>query len=177
MNQSVLEASKLLRDVLFAQKIRVVFAESCTAGGVAGAMAVWPGISSWLCGSFAVYRCDSKTRWLSIDPQLLDDPEIGPVSELVTKLLCKNALARTPEADWAVAVTGDIGPGVAPEKDGWVFCAAVNRNGEAFSDQIRLKSPVPSDSMGVTARTLRLEEAKIFVLNRASHWISGSKTS
>ncbi len=133
-----------VRDALAASNARLVLAESCTAGNVAGALAVVPGISAWLCGSFVVYRNESKAQWLGIGRQLLDDPDIGPVSAQVTRLLCEAALKATPEADIAAAVTGHIGPGCPANMDGQVFfCLTKRTGGQPCQASTRLSAAAP----------------------------------
>jgi nicotinamide-nucleotide amidase len=110
--------------------LQLVCAESCTAGLVAATLAQWPGISGWLCGSWVVYQTDIKHQWLGIDSQLLSDPQIGPVSREVTALLAQAALARTPQATLAVAVTGHLGPGAPVELDGMAYVALARRDSE-----------------------------------------------
>lgn len=154
-----------VRDALQASNQRLVLAESCTAGRVAASLAVVPGISAWLCGSFVVYRNDSKAQWLSIPLALLNDPQVGPVSHQVTELLCKQALNITPEADLAAAVTGHIGPGCPPELDGKVFvCLAERGASKLVAVQTQLRSPAPLSEKDLSRRLARLEEATQFVL-------------
>lgn len=102
---------------------RLVLAESCTGGLVAATLAQIPGISEQLCGSAVVYRSATKSAWLGIDPGLLDDPALGPVSAEVTRALALAVLERTPEADIAAAVTGHLGPNAPPALDGVVYVA------------------------------------------------------
>lgn len=154
-----------VRDALAASNSKLVLAESCTAGNVAAALAVVPGISAWLCGSFVVYRNDSKTQWLGIARELLDDPDIGPVSSQVTNLLANSALNATPEADLAAAVTGHIGPGCPTELDGQVFVCITRRTDErSFTSQKHLTSKAPQNAQDLEARQTRLFEATQWVL-------------
>ena len=170
--QAVALASQL-RDVLCQKGWKLVLAESCTAGRVAATLAMLPGISQWLCGSFVVYRNGSKTAWLDVPASLLDDPQVGPVSPQTTRLLAAAALQRTPEADVAIAVTGDVGPGAAAATDGIVFLAGVARPNAISLDlycneqRLELKSPAPRDADDVQARLARLDEATRQVLSFA----------
>jgi len=107
---------------------QLVLAESCTAGMVASALAHWPGISKWLCGSMVVYQSATKETWLGINQAYLEDPAIGPVSREVTDELSQSVLARTPQATLAAAVTGHLGPGAPPELDGVIFIALSRRS-------------------------------------------------
>ena len=121
--------SKLIRvrDGLRDSGDRLVLAESCTAGLVAAQLGQIPGISDFLCGSMVVYRTATKTAWLGISSEVLEDPVIGPVSALVTLSLAEAILAKTPEATLAAAITGHLGPGAPEGMDGQVYFAVVRR--------------------------------------------------
>ncbi len=121
----VQEVSSLLRQA----PRRIVFAESCTGGLVSAALARVPGISDFLCGSAVVYRLDTKTKWLGVSEALLNDP--GPVSEAVAREMALGILARTPEADLAASITGQLGPHAPDDQDGLVFIGVACRSSEA----------------------------------------------
>ena len=74
-----------------------------------------------------VYRNDSKTQWLGLDPAMLADPEIGSVSPQTSQLLAQQVLAHTPEADFALAVTGHFGPEAPAHLNRRIFVALVRR--------------------------------------------------
>jgi PncC family amidohydrolase len=153
-----------LRDSLKDLGCRIVFAESCTAGRLSTRLAELPGISETLCGSFVVYRLDSKTRWLGIPRSLLDDPAYGPVSPEVTRLLAAAALDRTPEANVAVAVTGDVGPNAPQATDGIVYSALRFRgSAPAHEHTFRLTSPAPMGPTDFQSRINRLDEASSLI--------------
>ncbi|MCA9132119.1 MAG: CinA family protein [Planctomycetales bacterium] len=169
MDTKALALATALRDALRSRSERIVLAESCTAGRVAATLSVLPGISQWLCGSFVVYRVASKANWLDIPLEMLNDPAVGPVSRPVTERLAAAALQHTPEADWALAVTGDIGPGAPPERDGVVFVAVQSRRwSQSQSQQRQLRAACPRDETDVAARLARLEEATCGVLQFAA---------
>lgn len=170
----MLELATSLRDALATEQCRLVLVESCTAGRVAATLGELPGISQWLCGSLVVYRNASKSAWLGVPDSLLDDPQQGPVSASASRWLARAALERTPEANLAVAVTGDIGPHAPPATDGCIFLAAATRvapTGKSGStsptadsiqiseQQLRLVAPAPRDNLDIAARQARLEEA------------------
>lgn len=107
---------------------RLVLAESCTGGLVAATLTQVPGVSEFFCGSAVTYRNDTKHRWLDVDADSLADP--GPVSETVVRQMAGGAMAATPEADLAAAVTGHLGPDAPPAQDGLVFVAVAQGRGE-----------------------------------------------
>ncbi len=167
MNEQLLQSALRIRDWLERNAQRVVLVESCTGGWIASSFACIPGISQWWCGSLVVYRCGSKEQWLGINPHLLSAPDIGPVSAVVTKLLAEQALKHTSEADLAIAVTGDLGPGVPVEKDGKVFGAlCFRRNHQIHAFETRLALPPPIDSQDIPRRQERLLAAAQWVLRQ-----------
>lgn len=111
-------------------KTRAVFAESCTAGLISATLGRVPGISDYHCGSAVVYRLDTKSRWLGIDPALLVDPGPGPVSDVVARLMAVGVLERTPEATFSAAITGHLGPNAPSHQDGLVFIGVAHRDGD-----------------------------------------------
>ncbi|MGI9516560.1 MAG: CinA family protein [Pirellulaceae bacterium] len=96
------ELSALLRE----QRVRIVFAESCTAGLASALLAQVPGISEWMCGSAVTYRESAKQAWLGIDAGLI--AEDSAVSAAVTQKMSEQVLHLTPEADLSLAVTGHL---------------------------------------------------------------------
>ncbi len=171
MNNNLVARASRLRDIIAARKQKLVCVESCTGGWIAASMATLPGISQWWCGSLVVYRSQSKHEWLGIEESILDDPHIGPVSEQVTIELATQALLHTSEAEISIAVTGDLGPGVAFDKDGRVFCAIASRGGALWKAQTRLTQLAPRDASDIDARVARLEEASSWVLDQAINWL------
>lgn len=160
-----------LYDVLATQEKRIVFAESCTGGRVAATLCELPGVSSYLCGSFVVYRSGSKQAWLGIPAHVLDDPDVGPVSPEASRLLATAALQATPEADIALAITGDIGPGAPSRTDATAFLAIALRHGTSHEQTVRLSPGFPADATrdtNVLIRTQRLGHATTTALNFAA---------
>jgi PncC family amidohydrolase len=119
----VLEVIRLLRE----SRKRIVLAESCTGGAIAANFTTVPRVSEVFCGSMVVYSNDSKTQWLGLDPAILADPEIGPVGPQTSELLARQVLAHTPEADFALAVTGHFGPDAPGHLNRRIFVAVVRR--------------------------------------------------
>ncbi len=121
MLSSLEKLSRQIAPLAKASGLRIVLAESCTAGLVAQSLTRVPGASQWFCGSAVVYRNTTKTAWLGVPDSLLENPDIGPVSEEVAAAMCQGALAQTPEADWAFSVTGHLGPDAPADLDGLIY--------------------------------------------------------
>lgn len=132
MNDSVavLQATQELLKELIRLRKRIVFAESCTAGLLAATLGQVAGVSEVLCGSMVTYRNRTKSNWLGIDPAILEDPAVGPVSEVVARQMALGVLERTEEASLAVSVTGHLGPNAPAELDGIAFVGICLRSVE-----------------------------------------------
>lgn len=118
-------AARRLAELLEARQLKIVFAESCTGGLVSASLTRIPGISEWLCGSAVVYQVETKAGWLGIPRAVLSDP--GPVSRRVASQMAENVLAKTPQADVAVSVTGHLGPDAPQRQDGLLYVAVAVR--------------------------------------------------
>lgn len=174
MDGNLVRLAEQVRDLLEQHDLKIVLAESCTAGRIAATLGTIPGISRFLCGSFVIYRNDSKAKWLGIPREILDNPRIGPVSAEVTELLCESILKATPEADLGLGVTGDIGPLAPPETDGKVFLCIQQRLPHAREARcVQLHSPPPTDASDTDGRILRMNEATEEALQLAIHFLSG----
>jgi len=120
-------AARRVAHLLKATDNKVAFAESCTGGLVSAALTKIPGVSSFHCGGMVVYRNETKMAYLGIAAAVLEDP--GPVSREVVELMARGVLQKTPEADFAAAVTGHLGPNSPPKLNGLVFAAVAWRGG------------------------------------------------
>ena len=79
-------------------------------------------------------------------------------SEFITVKMAQGVLEETPEAEYCVAITGHLGPGVDPAIDGKVFAAAGRRNPEPLGfvlGELQLES---------SSRKTRQTEAACFAL-------------
>ena len=153
------EAADQLAELLAERQLRVAFAESCTAGLVSATLARVPGISQWLCGSAVTYREATKQHWLDVPRSLIEQHTAE--SERVTREMAVNVLNITPEADFAAAVTGHLGPGAPSEVDGVVFIAIGRRESAAQATTATNRFTLRSQS-----RSQRQEEAAALVLDQ-----------
>lgn len=112
--------------LLAKNELRVVFAESCTAGLVSASLSRIPGVSEYHCGSSVTYRNRTKHSWLGVSAANLRGP--GPVSKTVARQMALGVLQRTPEADLAVSVTGHLGPDAPPKLDGVIYVGLARRS-------------------------------------------------
>ncbi len=140
--------------------LRVVFAESCTAGLVSASLAAVPGISNHLCGSMVTYREASKIAWLGVSQT--DLQRASAVSEVVTRQMALNVLQQTPEANISAAVTGHLGPAAPGALDGRVFISIANRPTD--TDQAAWRTSDTRHHLTNTSRVARQHETVDVVL-------------
>ncbi|MEM7476010.1 MAG: CinA family protein [Planctomycetota bacterium] len=167
LNSEAVQIASNLVSLLTRIDKRIVLAESCTAGRIAATLGVIPGVSNYFCGAQVIYRNASKEAWLGVSAAILNDPKFGPVSATASIELASNLLQRTTEADFAFAVTGDIGPNAPSEKDGRIFCSLRSRGGLYFESEMQLHCQAPESSRDLNGRETRLNEATV----RCLDWI------
>ena len=103
------KAGRLL-DRCRASGVRLVTAESCTGGLIAGALTEIAGASDVIEGGFVTYANQAKIDMLHVPAALIETH--GAVSEPVAHAMAEGALARAgPGSQLSIAVTGVAGPG------------------------------------------------------------------
>ena len=127
-------AEKLLADAR-ARGVKIVTAESCTGGLVAGLLTEIPGSSDVLERGFVTYSNESKIELLGVPHDLI--VQHGAVSAEVACAMALGAL-RHAHADVAIAVTGIAGPGggTRDKPVGLVHLAAA-RGGHVIAQECR----------------------------------------
>jgi nicotinamide-nucleotide amidase len=119
--------ARLLIDECRQRSLRIVTAESCTGGLVAGAICSISGASEVFERGFITYNNRAKQELLDVPGELIAD--LGAVSEPVSRMMAEGALENS-NAHLAVAVTGVAGPlGGTPLKPvGTVHIATARTN-------------------------------------------------
>ncbi|MBB4004693.1 NAD(+) synthase [Aurantimonas endophytica] len=97
-----------LAHALAERPMRVVTAESCTAGLLGACIAAAPGSSSVLEGSFVTYRPSMKIDALGVSSALIGDRTVYDPE--VASAMAEGALQRAKGAELAIAITGVAGP-------------------------------------------------------------------
>lgn len=121
----------LATDVLDAcrtRKLKVVTAESCTGGLVAGALTEIAGSSDVVDRGYVTYSNSAKHDVLGVAKDILRTH--GAVSRETAEAMARGALGRA-GVDLAIAITGVAGPGggSADKPVGLVHFAAASRGG------------------------------------------------
>ena len=89
-------------------KLKLVTAESCTAGMIASTLADEPGSGSWLECAFVTYSEEAKMHYIGVKPETIERYNL--TSEEVAREMSEGAL-KTANANVAIADTGVAGPG------------------------------------------------------------------
>jgi nicotinamide-nucleotide amidase len=104
----IVTLARLLVDEARERSLRIVTAESCTGGLVAGAICSIAGASDVFERGFVVYTNRAKQEMLGVSGDLIAD--LGAVSEPIVRMMAEGALENS-HAHLAVAITGVAGPG------------------------------------------------------------------
>lgn len=113
IDQTLVEHASRAVQMLRAARLKVVLAESCTAGLVSTALSQGEGATEAFTGGFVVYTKPQKHLALGIDLELLD--RLGAVSADTAAAMVEGALARS-NAQVGVSITGVLGP--SEDEDG-----------------------------------------------------------
>jgi len=141
---------------LAAHGLKIVTAESCTAGMIASTLAEPPGSGKWLESAFIVYSEDAKIACLNVDAELIR--RCGLTSEAVARAMALGALDAA-GANLALATTGVAGPsaGDGAEPVGTVCLAWAFRGGDGartYSEKARFEGDRHAVREAATAHTL-----------------------
>lgn len=108
----------------------VTTVESCTGGALAAKITSISGASDYFNGSLVTYSNEMKTRLVGVDASILEDPNIGAVSQQTVEQMARGGKEMM-QATYAVALSGIAGPnGGSEEKPlGTVWIAIAGPNG------------------------------------------------
>ena len=114
MDKAIEDKVLALAELVLAKKLTLCTAESCTGGWISQALTAVAGSSVWFDCAFVTYSNGAKSRLLNVPEELLNDPNIGAVSEKTVLAMTEGALKNS-ETNAAVAVSGVAGPGGGSE--------------------------------------------------------------
>ena len=133
---NLLQDAAALLDHLRAQRLKLVTAESCTGGLIAGLLTEIAGSSDVVERGLVTYSNEAKRELLGVPEALL--VQHGAVSEAVARAMAEGALTHS-HAEVAVAVTGVAGPGggSAAKPVGLVHIAAARQGCDVLHRECR----------------------------------------
>jgi nicotinamide-nucleotide amidase len=116
--------------------LRIVTAESCTGGLIAGLLTEIPGSSDVIERGFVTYSNEAKQELLGVPAEMLRLH--GAVSEPVARAMAQGALQHA-HAERSIAVTGIAGPGggSAAKPVGLVYIAVARPEGDVMTREYR----------------------------------------
>ena len=140
--------------------LKLVTAESCTGGLIAGSLTEIPGSSSVVERGFITYSNEAKSEMLSVPTALI--ARVGAVSSEVAEAMAAGALAHS-RADVAVSVTGIAGPGgERPGKPvGTVFFGVAKRGGGVRHERHEFSGDRTAVRIASVRRALELAEEAV----------------
>jgi nicotinamide-nucleotide amidase len=150
---------KAVGQVLIRKNATVTTAESCTGGYIAHLLTSHAGSSAYYKGSIICYDNPIKTKLLGVTESSLQ--EHGAVSASTVEQMATTARLLM-EADYAIAVSGIMGPGgaTAEKPIGLVWIAVATANG-VQSQEMRFRFDRKRNIELTAAHTLRLLYAAI----------------
>jgi len=156
---ALLSLAKTVLDEARRKKLRIVCAESCTGGLVAGLLSEIPGASDVLERGFVTYSNEAKEETLGVPHALI--AEHGAVSAEVARAMAQGAVAHS-HAQLALAVTGIAGPsgGTTEKPVGLVHIAAHFEAGASLHEEHRF------GAIGRTQVRLKSVEAALLLLRK-----------
>ena len=130
----IVTLARLLIDEARERSLRIVTAESCTGGLVAGVICSISGASDVFERGFVTYSNRAKQELLGIPGDLIAD--LGAVSEPVARMMAEGALENS-NAHLSVAITGVAGPGggTAEKPVGLVHLAAARTGHDIIAER------------------------------------------
>lgn len=121
MDTAHLKLIKKLHGVFQSKKLSLSLAESCTAGFVSSLIVQLPGASDFFDSAIVCYSQESKEKLLGVKKSILK--RYGTVSEETTRAMAENIRLKT-KTDFALSITGNLGPNpIEDKKTGLVFLA------------------------------------------------------
>jgi nicotinamide-nucleotide amidase len=135
--ESLARAARAL-ELARAAGIRIVTAETCTAGLVSACLTSVPGASRIFERGFVLYHDSAKATGLGVDEAIA--AREGAVSAAVTAGLAEGALVHS-GGGISVAITGYAGPGGGSDRDpvGTCYVATAIRGGATQVDRHRFE--------------------------------------
>ena len=122
------ELAEVVLEMAREQGLRIVTAESCTGGLIAGALTDIAGSSDVFDRGFVTYSNEAKQQMLDVKAATLQ--QFGAVSEATAKEMAYGAIAHS-MADISVSVTGVAGPGGGTaEKPVGLVCFGIAQVGQ-----------------------------------------------
>ncbi len=139
--------------------------ESCTGGALSARITSISGASDYFNGSFVTYSNEMKTKLVGVDPDILEDKNIGAVSQETVEQMAVGGRERM-NATYGVALSGVAGPtgGTDLKPVGTVWIAVAGPNG-VFSKKFMFENNRERNIRRSVLTALNLLRCEILGLN------------
>lgn len=151
MSDPLLRLARDVHELLTKRGLSLAVAESCTGGLISSRITDLPGASRFFEAGIVTYSAKTKERFLGIPKETLHSH--GVVSSETAREMAERvrSLAGT---DYALSVTGNLGPEVLEDKErGLVFIAVSGRKRTVVSE-LRLKGQRAENKEAAAAQAL-----------------------
>ena len=147
--------AQLVLDECRERRVRIVTAESCTGGLVAGALCAVAGASDVFERGFVSYSNRAKQDLLGVAGDMIAD--YGAVSEPVARMMAEGALENS-NAHVSVAITGVAGPGGGTElKPVGLVHFATCRSNQSVHHRVERFGDIGREEIQMAATQMALE--------------------
>ena len=147
--------ARLIIDDARERSLRIVTAESCTGGLVAGALCAVSGASDVFERGFVSYSNRAKQEQLGVTGDLIAD--LGAVSEPIARMMAEGALENS-NAHVSVAITGVAGPGGGTElKPVGLVHFATCRSNQSVHHRVERFGDIGREEIQMAATQMALE--------------------
>jgi PncC family amidohydrolase len=128
-------------------------AESCTGGLISSYLTDLPGASGFFIAGIVSYSVKAKKEILGVSSVTIK--KFGVVSAETAKEMAEQ-MRKKAKTDYALAATGNLGPGVLEEKEKGLVYIAASRRGKTVTRELRLKGGREKNKEDATLEALRL---------------------
>jgi len=136
MNKKVLEIVHKVHELFRKKRLTLSVAESCTGGLISHYITALPGASNFFEAGIISYSAEVKINILGISPEIIS--QYGVVSEETAKEMAAKVRLLT-KTDYTLSTTGNLGPDVLEGKEKGLIYISVDKDGQTFLKELRLK--------------------------------------
>lgn len=133
--------------------LSLAVAESCTGGRIADLVTDIPGASAVFKAGVVAYSADAKTHLLGVDPKII--AAHGVVSAITACAMAAGIRLRG-GADYAIAITGNLGPAVLEGKPCGLVHIAVSSAKALYSRDLQCAGDRAANKQEAALAALRL---------------------
>ena len=136
MNKEAFQVVQKVHELFKGKGLTLSIAESCTGGLISHYITALPGASNFFEAGVVSYSAEAKKKILGISSDIIS--RYGMVSEETARKMAEKIRVIT-KTDFSLSTTGNIGPDVLEGKENGLVYIAVNKEGDTFSKELRLK--------------------------------------